>query len=72
MMCVAYNILKAFFSFIALEDIPLSNDLITFDTLPSFKGTLPSTKHYILAGFCKKGFRILKTSALNVNLPYRV
>lgn len=38
-----------------VQDIPLSNDLITFDTLRDFKEVLPSTEHYILVGFCKKG-----------------
>ena len=44
------------FSHTETQDLPLSNDLITFDSLGDLKGITRTTEHYILVGFCKKGF----------------
>ena len=45
-------------SHLEVQDLPLGNDLITFDSLHDLKAISKTTNHYILAGFCKKGFGI--------------
>ena len=44
-------------SHLEVQDL-LGNDLITFDSLHDLKAISKTTNHYILAGFCKKGFGI--------------